>query len=106
MLEYTKRYTTMLTATPGSYIKAPEGIRDPFLLKEKVVAAKKWIVDHKITKLKSELIQFFPSGRHMDTWLDTPNESFENVKPKRFFEAGEFKPIESMIYFLESGQPS
>ena len=40
------------------------------------------------------------------TWLETPNEAFDQLKPLEVIERGEMDRIWRMIFFLESGVPS
>ena len=40
------------------------------------------------------------------TWLENPNEAFDQLKPLEVIERGEMDRIWRMIFFLESGVPS
>jgi len=40
------------------------------------------------------------------SWLDTPNEAFENLKPLEIIERGEIDRLWNMIFYLESGVAS
>jgi DNA-binding transcriptional regulator YiaG len=40
------------------------------------------------------------------TWLDTPNEAFDGLKPLEVIERGEIDRLWNMIYYLESGVAS
>ena len=40
------------------------------------------------------------------TWLETPNEAFDQLKPLEVIERGEMDRIWRMIFFLESGVAS
>jgi DNA-binding transcriptional regulator YiaG len=40
------------------------------------------------------------------TWLQTPNDAFDGLKPLEVIDRGENDRIWSMIYFLRSGAPS
>jgi transcriptional regulator with XRE-family HTH domain len=40
------------------------------------------------------------------TWLDTPNEAFEGLKPLEVIERGEIDRLWNMIFYLESGVAS
>lgn len=39
-------------------------------------------------------------------WLETPNKAFQNKKPIELINEGNLRPLEEMIYRLESGIPS
>jgi uncharacterized protein (DUF2384 family) len=39
----------------------------------------------------------------VDIWLETPNVKFNNKKPIELINEGDLKPLEEMIYRLESG---
>lgn len=41
----------------------------------------------------------------VDIWLETPSEAFQNKKPIELINEGDLKPLEEMIYRLESGIP-
>jgi uncharacterized protein (DUF2384 family) len=41
----------------------------------------------------------------VDIWLETPNAKFNNKKPIELINEGNLKPLEEMIYRLESGVP-
>jgi DNA-binding transcriptional regulator YiaG len=40
------------------------------------------------------------------TWLDTPNDSFDGLKPLEVIERGEIDRLWDMIFYLESGVAS
>jgi transcriptional regulator with XRE-family HTH domain len=40
------------------------------------------------------------------TWLDTPNEAFDGLKPLEVIERGEIDRLWNMIFYLESGVAS
>lgn len=42
----------------------------------------------------------------LGTWLQTPNDAFDGLKPLEVIDRGESDRIWSMIYFLRSGVPS
>jgi hypothetical protein len=42
----------------------------------------------------------------LGTWLQTPNDAFDRLKPLEVIERGESDRLWSMIYFLRSGVPS
>jgi hypothetical protein len=42
----------------------------------------------------------------LGTWLQTPNQAFDGLKPLEVMDRGESDRIWSMIYFLRSGVPS
>lgn len=42
----------------------------------------------------------------VDIWLETPNIKFNNKSPIELIKEGDLKPLEEMIYRLESGTPS
>jgi hypothetical protein len=50
----------------------------------------------------SEVVQ----AEAIPTWLDTPNEAFEGLKPLEVIERGEIDRLWSMIVYLESGVAS
>jgi DNA-binding transcriptional regulator YiaG len=39
------------------------------------------------------------------SWLDTPNEAFEGLKPLEVIERGEIDRLWNMIFYLDSGLP-
>ena len=39
-------------------------------------------------------------------WLQKPNPAFGGRMPIQLLEAGEYEPLERMIFYLESGVPS
>lgn len=40
------------------------------------------------------------------SWLDTPNDAFDGLKPLEVIERGEIDRLWNMIFYLESGVPS
>ncbi len=42
----------------------------------------------------------------LGTWLQTPNQSFDGLKPLEVIDRGEMDRLWSMIFFLRSGVPS
>jgi hypothetical protein len=40
------------------------------------------------------------------TWIDTPNEAFDSLKPLEVIERGEIDRLWNMIFYLESGVPT
>lgn len=41
----------------------------------------------------------------IESWLTTPNEQFDGLKPIEFVKLGNDERIHEMIYFLKSGTP-
>jgi hypothetical protein len=39
----------------------------------------------------------------ISSWLDTPNEAFDGLKPLEVIERGEIDRLWNMIFYLESG---
>jgi transcriptional regulator with XRE-family HTH domain len=46
------------------------------------------------------------SADAIPSWLDTPNEAFEGLKPLEVIERGEIDRLWNMIFYLESGVAS
>jgi DNA-binding transcriptional regulator YiaG len=66
------------------------------------VVARKLIEIERLTNALSEVIKQDALG----TWLQSPNEAFDGLKPLEIIDRGESDRIWSMIYFLRSGVPS
>ncbi|HVC94820.1 MAG TPA: hypothetical protein VND64_14070 [Pirellulales bacterium] len=66
------------------------------------VVARKLIEIQRLTNALSEVIKKDSLG----TWLQTPNDAFDGLKPLEVIDRGESDRIWSMIYFLRSGVPS
>lgn len=66
------------------------------------VVARKLIEIQRLTNALSEVIRKDSLG----TWLKTPNDAFDGLKPLEVIDRGESDRIWSMIYFLRSGVPS
>jgi len=43
--------------------------------------------------------------KEVDIWLEKPNAKFNNKSPVDLINEGNLKPLEEMIYRLESGIP-
>ena len=56
----------------------------------------------RLTNALSEVIKKEALG----SWLQTPNEAFDGLKPVEVIDRGEIDRLWSMIYFLRSGVPS
>ncbi|MBX6313085.1 MAG: hypothetical protein IRY99_09260 [Isosphaeraceae bacterium] len=44
--------------------------------------------------------------RVIPEWLDTPNETFEGLKPVEVIERGEIDRLWNMVFYVESGVAS
>jgi DNA-binding transcriptional regulator YiaG len=66
------------------------------------VVARRLIELQRLTKALSEVI----CKESLGTWLQTPNEAFDGLKPLEVIDRGESDRLWSMIYFLRSGVPS
>lgn len=66
------------------------------------VVARKLIEIQRLTNALSEVIK----KNSLGTWLQTPNDAFDGLKPLEVIDRGESDRIWSMIYFLRSGVPS
>jgi len=66
------------------------------------VVARKLIELKRLTDALSEVIK----KESLGTWLQTPNDAFDGLKPIEVIDRGQSDRIWSMIYFLRSGVPS
>ncbi len=66
------------------------------------VVARRLIELRRLTNALCEVIKQDSLG----TWLQTPNEAFEGLKPLEVIDRGESDRIWSMLYFLRSGVPA
>jgi hypothetical protein len=42
----------------------------------------------------------------IDAWLKKPNKSFEGRTPQELIDEGDFEPLRTMIWQLQTGMPS
>lgn len=57
-----------------------------------------------IERIRTRLCEMVEE-KAVDIWLETPNAKFNNKKPIDLIKDGDLKPLEEMIYRLESGTP-
>jgi DNA-binding transcriptional regulator YiaG len=63
------------------------------------VVARRLVELQRLTKALAEVMKTESLG----TWLQTPNEAFDGLKPIEVIDRGEIDRLWSMIYFLRSG---
>jgi DNA-binding transcriptional regulator YiaG len=66
------------------------------------VVARRLVELQRLTNGLSEVIK----KESLGTWLKTPNDAFDGLKPLEVIDRGESDRIWSMIYYLRSGVPS